>query len=299
MNWKQQALIYQISFKESLGLTKSGSFRDKPYPQILSNNDAKKGANFYTYPNEEAFKELKTWANKAHGKAVNFCGTGLMNMLRSEHIPYNLFHPIAKQNDDNPELVSAFFQEIFGVQIDSITQIRIEYSSHIHHKELLNDNTSFDAYIEAKYKGKTIGFGIEVKYTEKSYPYGKTERKQMFDKPDSEYNQLTKRSGIYKAETIEKLKSRKLKQFWRNHLLGIKLVELNKQSGLDEFYSVHLYPIGNTYQHQAAQEYHKCIKPKYQNRFIPVTIEKFIEVATSHLTHKDGQKWLQYLRDRY
>ncbi len=217
-------------------------------------------------------------------------------MLRSEHIPYNLFHPIAKQNDDNPELVSAFFQELFGVQIDSITQIRIEYSSYIHRKVLLNDNTSFDAYIEANHKDKVIGFGIEVKYTEKSYPYGKTERKQTFDNPNSPYNQLTESSGIYIGETIDKLKSTKLKQFWRNHLLGIRLVELQE---LDEFYSVHLYPQGNTYQHQAAQEYQECLEPEHQFRFKPITFEKFIEVAASQFIDAESKNWVGYLRDRY
>jgi hypothetical protein len=296
MNWKQQALNLQLSYKASLGLTKSGSFRSKPYPQILSNTDAQIGANFYTYPNEKAFNELKDWVNKANGKAVNFCGIGLKNMLRSEHIPYNLFHPIAKENDSNPKLVLDFFQELFGVQVDIISQIRIEYSSHIPRSELLNDNTSFDAYIEAQFKGKTIGFGIEVKYTEKSYPYGRTEKEQMFEMPGSEYNQLTSKSGYYLGESLEKLKTTKLKQFWRNHLLGIRLVELQE---LDEFYSVHLYPEGNTYQHQAAQEYQECLEPEHQFRFKPVTFERFIEIAASHFLDKESEKWLEYLRDRY
>lgn len=299
MNWKQQALSHQLKFKESLGLTKSGRFRNQPYPQILSDDDAQKGANFYTYPNKESFSELQSWANKAHGKPVNFCGTGLKNMLRSEHIPYNLFHPIAKQNDRNPELVSAWFQVLTRVPNDKITQIRIEYSSDIPRSELLTDNTSFDAYIEAIYKDKTIGFGIEVKYTEKSYPYGDTEKKEMLNNPDSAYNKLTRTSGIYLVESIEKLKSRKLKQFWRNHLLGLKLVELNKQSGIAEFYSVHIYPQGNTYQRLAVQEYHSSIKPEHQRRFIPITFEKFIEVALSHFTDADSKQWLGYLRDRY
>jgi hypothetical protein len=189
-----------------------------------------------------------------------------------------------------------FFQELFGVQVDIISQIRIEYSSHIPRSELLNDNTSFDAYIEAEYQGKTIGFGIEVKYTEKSYPYGRTEKEQMFEMPGSEYNQLTSKSGYYLGESLEKLKTTKLKQFWRNHLLGIRLLKLQE---LDEFYSVHLYPEGNTYQHQAAQEYQECLEPEHQFRFKPVTFERFIEIAASHFLDKESEKWLEYLRDRY
>lgn len=112
----------------------------------------------------------------------------------------------------------------------------------------------------------------------------------------SEYNKLTGRCGYYSEQTIDKLKTPKLKQFWRNHLLGIKLLELGE---LDEFYSIHLYPAGNLYQDQAAQLYLKSLVPDKRNTFKPVTFERFIEAAEKHFKDPESKKWLEYLRDRY
>ena len=101
MTWKEKALKKQLEFKEGLGLTRSGTFAKNEYNHILHTNDANNGANFYCYNNPSEWQELQEWANKDKGKKVVFTGLGLANMLRGEHIPFNLFYPLEKLRNNN------------------------------------------------------------------------------------------------------------------------------------------------------------------------------------------------------
>jgi hypothetical protein len=42
-------------------------------------------------------EQLEQWVKKQNRK-VNFLSNGLKNMLRSEHVPYNLFYPLENLN---------------------------------------------------------------------------------------------------------------------------------------------------------------------------------------------------------
>ncbi len=300
MTWKEKALKKQLKFKESLGLTKSGTFGKKKieYPNILHHDDAKNGANFYCYNNTTKWQALKKWADKDKGKKVDFTGLGLANMLRSEHIPFNFFYPLEKLRNKNPELLNKFLEKLLdnNINVDKVTRIKIEFTSDIHKSKLLDDNTSFDAYIEYLDGEKKCGLGIELKYTEKSYPYGKTERRRMFDQLNSEYNRLTGNCGYYNLEKVKELRGNKLKQLWRNHLLGIKMVEIKE---LDKFHSVHIYPQGNTYQKEACDMYIDCLVDDKKQSFVPATFEKFISVAADVLSGKEHKNWIDYLKKRY
>ena len=87
---------------------------------------------------------------------------GLMgNMLRSEHIPWNVFYPM---NLDKQATLTLLKEILKTDEIDKVTDIRIEWAPE--KEEALDDNTSFDTYIEYIYNGKECGVGIEVKYTE-------------------------------------------------------------------------------------------------------------------------------------
>jgi len=252
----------------------------------LSFTDSSIGYNGYCYENTGHEKKQKR---------VNFNGEGLRNMLRSEHIPYNMFFPLAKLLKANPELLNQFIEKLIpDVKISQVDKIKIEYVSELGKKELLDDNTSFDAYIEYTYKNKKCGLGFELKYTEKSYPYGNTEENRLFDK-NSEYNQLAKKSDCfnYKFYNSDKTELKKIKQLWRNHLLGIKLVDIGE---LKEFHSVHIFPKGNKYQKQACDKYIKCLSTKGKRSFIPVSFEKFVSVAKDTF---GNQNWIDYLEKRY
>ena len=206
-----------------------------------------------------------------------------------------MFFPIAKLYKTKPKLVKQFLEKLIPkIEISQINKFRIEYVSELKKKELLDDNTSFDAYIEYNSGNKKCGLGIELKYTEKSYPYGNTEGKRLFSEK-SEYNILAKKSNCFncKLHKLDKQKLKKVKQLWRNHLLGIKLVDIKE---LDEFHSVHIYPKGNNYQKQACDNYIKYLSEIGKQSFIPIEFENFTSVA--HDIFGD-QNWIEYLERRY
>ncbi|MCK5775954.1 MAG: hypothetical protein KAH25_07260 [Bacteroidales bacterium] len=298
--WKEIALEKQIAFKNSLGFTKSGTYgkKNKEYENFLHTSDAQNGGNFYCHDDAKEWKSLLEWSKENKGERVDFTNASMANMLRSEHIPYNLFYPLEKLRLSNPDLLIVFLEELLGqgIKIESVLAIKIEFAGKAHKTDLLDDNTSFDAYIEYMSDGKKCGLGIEVKYTEKSYPYDKREKQRMFDQPDSEYNSLSRKCNYYNDENLGDLKLEKLKQIWRNHLLGIKMVAIGE---LDEFHSMHIFPESNTYQKEASTEYIKCLKNKKEASFLPITFEKFISAAKKVFTDEPDLKWVKYLEDRY
>ena len=71
---------------------------------------------------------------------------------------------------------------------------------------------------------------------------------------------------------------------------------------LDQFYSVHIYPEGNTYQTKVCNSYVACLKEEYKQSFQPITFEKFIEVAEQVLGKNEyiiNIDWINYLKNRY
>lgn len=299
LSGKNKAKLKQVEFKTSiLKLQTSGKHNNIEYKHILSKEDSEKGYNFYCYKTLE-WRELQDWADKNTGnkksKKVNFKGEGLRNMLRSEHIPYNMFFPLAKLNKSKPELVKRFLEKLIpNINISCVKKIRIEYVSETDKNKLLNDNTSFDAYIEYNDGNKNCGLGIELKYTEKSYPYGDTEEQNLFD-VNSKYNLLAKKSDCFISDFSELNKSdlKTIKQLFRNHLLGLKLVDI---SCLENFNSVHVYPEGNIYQKIACDKYTNHLSLKGKQSFTPITFEKFVMAAKEIF---GNQNWIEYFEKRY
>ena len=300
MNWKEEALKKQLEYKKSLGLDKSGTFgkKNKEYENILHISDAINGANFYCHSDKDEWKNLKEWSNIDKGSRVDFTASSLTDLVRSEHIPFNFFYPLEKLRVDNPEDLKLFLEGLFDnkIKVDEVTRVKIEFSSDLHKSKLLEDNTSFNAYIEYLDSGKKCGLGFEINYAEKSSPYGNTERKRMFDQPNSRYNKLTKKSGFYNAEKIDDLRTNKIKQLWVNHLLGMKMVEVKE---LNKFHSVHLFPKGNSYQAEACSDYLDCLNEKHEQYFMPLTFEKFARKAKEILNSKEQVEWIEYLENRY
>ncbi len=293
--WKNIALQKQLSFKSKLGLTRSGMHNGITYSHILSDQDASIGANFYCYMQNEEWSNLQAWANKSKGKKINFDGEGLKNLLRSEHIPYNVFYPLEKLRIAKPDLLNKLIEKLFENKINAteVVRIKVEFAADTHKSKLLNDNTAFDAYIEYKDGNDLCALGIEVKYTEKSYPYGGTEKDRIED-PTSEYNLLSKK--YYLEDKITELHKKKLKQPWRNHLLGFKLVE---KGILKKFHSVLMYPEGNTYQSEVCEKYKECLMGEYLENFVGLSFENFVTIAEKELVNYKDKNWIEYIKNRY
>lgn len=296
MAFKDLARIKQIDFKnQKLELFEKGQRGGIEYDQILASKDALEGANYYTYKTAD-WSKLKDWALAQ--EKVAFSSYGLSDMLRSQHIAYNIAYPLYKLQQEDPALLTSFLNGLMPVlKLKSVLAIKVEYAGALHPKDLLDDKTSFDIYLEYLNEAEEKGIlGIEVKYTETSYAWGITERKRMKDK-SSIYFEVARISGVYNDDWLEKGDvSKILKQPFRNHLLGLAL---QQQGACQHFYSVHLYPNFNTYQQKTVKCYLSCLKHESQELFVPITYEDFIELGLSMLQSPWQQDWLNYLKDRY
>lgn len=254
------------------------------YGNYLTKEDGEKGKNFYDgYGVFDAVKKYRKYNKPLYS-----------NLLRSEHIPFNIFIPLDKDRN----YCKNVFSDILNSNIISIDKIEIEYAPKPKEK-YLNDGTSFDAYIEyTNYDGTKGMIGIEVKYTEKEYKLqaNSKQEKDINDK-NSLYFSVTNSCGLYKANAIEVLPTDKFRQVWRNHILGesILLADSNK---FQHFTSLTLFPSDNSHFIKTSKEYIDLLT-KNDNKFIALTYEDFFALLSKHCPDSNYKKWLDYLTTRY
>lgn len=268
------------------------------YENVLCNSDARLGLIFYEGFRAEILKHLAQPIPKTSSAPS---GQMLTNLLRSEHIPYNIFFPM----HHDMEGCRKVFNDLIGRdEIKSVDEIRIEY-----HPEpisnYLNDHTAFDVFIAyTGYDNKPCGIGIEVKYTEKEYPLKKDSMEYSHVKDENgktrlskEYRQVTDNSGWFKEGVEDELVSNTYRQIWRNHILGAAMIE-NKD--ISRFYSVTLYPQLNVHFSVSAMPgYKQLLSDKGFDTCIPVTYERLFDLMNKYFTLKEKDEWLKYLKDRY
>lgn len=267
------------------------------YGAFLMPDDANAGLNFCEDFRQEILERIK----KRYPSLTTTQHDGLYaNMLRSEHIPWNVFIPMSH----NLQATAMVFNKILGTdEIDEVTDIRIEWAPD--KIKCLNDNTSFDTYIEYLHNDKTCGIGIEVKYTEEGYPFGVKERREVMEKVQSRYAQVTKSIGWF----ITKISSRPIRetdlckdeyrQIWRNHLLGASMV-LHDPPMVDKFHSITLYPKGNPHFNEVLPAYEQFLTDEGRATFGYITIESLIDLLEQHFPQtQEFQNWIQYLKIRY
>lgn len=269
------------------------------YENVLCKSDAQLGLVFY-----EGFRKdiLKYLAQPIPKTSSVPSGQMLTNMLRSEHIPYNIFFPM-QYDKEGCRMV---FNDLIGQkEIKSINDIKIEY-----HPEpiadFLNDHTAFDVFIAyTGYDDKPCGIGIEVKYTENSYPLKKGSREYTHLKDENgntklskEYQQATDNSGWFKSGVEDDLISNKYRQIWRNHILGAAMIA---HKDIDRFYSVTLFPELNVHFLTNAMPGYKneLLSDKGYQTCIPLTYERLFSLIEKYFTMPQKNDWLKYLKDRY
>ena len=209
------------------------------------------------------------------------------DLLRSEHIPFNMFAPLLT----NRVLAQQIIVSAFAIESHPPYQIRFEYAPErrIH----LNDATAFDTYISFRVNNsRNVAIGVEVKYTEGSYAIGRTE-KQRVDDRNSSYWRVTWESGAFADPDNKALGSDDLRQIWRNHLLGLSMC-LNGE--LDNFYSITLYPAGNHHFKDSIYKYQTLLKEEMRRKVYGCTYEQFIAAINGG---DSILAWKQYLSERY
>lgn len=278
--FKRRARLHQSKFRAmTLGLPEC-----RDYGNRLCTADALAGKNFYPWPGMLPAIEGR------YGLADTKLS---FDMLRSEHIPFNFFIPLREH-----AAMIALAQEWSGVEVAQILSVEIEWAPKP--KALfLDDNTSFDAYVAYGAKNGARGaIGVEVKFTEREYPWGKTERTRMFDDRSS-YLRVHEASGIYGPGSLELLRTPRFKQLWRNQLLGEAMLQC-RELGFAHFTSVLLYPKGNDHFVEATREYEKMLVPaRTSSAFRGVTFEDFVATCREHAQAPEARGWADYLAARY
>jgi len=169
------------------------------------------------------------------------------DMLRSEHIPFNMLAPLVGR----PGLTRLVLGAAFGLDLGGPYETRLEWAPEPA-DSYLGDRTSFDSYVQGVgADGELVGVGIEVKYTERGYRLGASEAARVRDL-ESTYWATTRESGLFAADGDHGLAHDDLRQIWRNHILGLAMVQ---RGDIAKFVSVILYPAGNEHFTMALHDY--------------------------------------------
>jgi len=253
------------------------------YGNYLTINDAQNGYNFYS--GFDIFNAVKKYSD--------FNKNLYQNMLRSEHIPFNIFIPL----ENNKKYFTEVFNEILDGKIKTINSLKIEYAPQPK-ENYLNDRTSFDVYIEYTQNDNKNGIiGIEIKYTERGYKIGEKEKNEI-DNCESIYYKITNESNTYRDEIISKLKEDDYRQIWRNHLLGESIL-LKNTDKFQYFTSITFYPQNNSHFQKVSKEYKEFLKDEYKDKCLFITYEKLIELLYKYCPDSNYKKWIEYLNKRY
>lgn len=278
-------------------------------PKHLCDGD---GAYVIFYPGFR--REITREVNKSESPTK---GQMVSNLLRSEHMPYNIFYPMRK------DLVGAarLFNEILGEdRIGRINDIKIEYNP-----GGLKDGTAFDVFVAyTSVEGKRGAIGIEVKYTEKEYlikrgskEWNETHCAYGVHLADN-YRRPSRRSGWFKDEYIddayfsdkdacrEHVTANLYRQIWRNHLLGASMVLGlcgNPADRLDEFTSLTVHPEGNGhFGDDLWKAYGKKLTDAGKATIRHLTYERLFPMMSACLSSESIPQlgdWVDYLERRY
>lgn len=270
------------------------------YGAFLCKEDADAGLNFF-----EGFRPeiLQAIAERYPNMTASQHDGLFANMLRSEHIPWNVFFPMKRDLNRAKDVLNEILDSrVEGiVEIDEVLDIRIEWAPD--KKLTLDDNTSFDVFVEYRHGNERGGLGIEVKFTEKGYPFGKKEYHEVMENQNSRYAQVTA-SCPYFIDEVRKsaikdtiLCKDDFRQVWRNHLLGAAMV----QNGMsDRFISMTVFPSGNEHFRMVGREYEALLTPqgRYSCQF--VSFEKlFVFLTVNYSGTEHHVPWIRYLINRY
>lgn len=251
---------------------------------MLCRADAIKGLNFYRdYGVFEAvqdrFPKYKTQL--------------YANMLRSEHIPFNIFIPFRIEKN----LFCETIKLAIGIDPAKVLSISIEHAPDRAAKRL-GDKTSFDVFCDCEDRsGNRFFIGIEVKYTERQYKIGKKENEYCQDLGSS-YYEISKRSGLYLPSAFESLKTDRFRQMWRNHLLAEATLETYRTT-YKYYRSVILFPSGNKHLSKVADEYKGLLSKGSVDTFKMIKFEDFFSAIQMQTSSPRAKKWAAYLSKRY
>ena len=273
-SFKATARLHQSEFR-----TNKLNVNYDRYGSCLTETDARQLLNYYDH------LDVRQILRRRYPK---YSKNRDANLLRSEHIPFNLFAPLVNR----AALAEQILKNIISRKLRQPIRIEFEWAPKPA-ENYLDDHTSFDTYIEARDNHEQlIGIGIEVKYTERGYPVGKSEAKRVSN-PDSLYWKVTRQSNVFRDNKCQILGKKDMRQIWRNHLLGLAL----KQTGdVDQFILLTIYPAGNRYMAESISRYRDLLTDDGKNNCLGLTFEDYIAGIKGG---DEIMEWKKYLQKRY
>lgn len=268
--FKAKARLFQSKYRAEV---LEVGFQD--YGNRLTDSDAQALLNYYSKLNSRDVlrKRYPSYSRKRDA-----------DLLRSEHIPFNLLAPLNTDREAAVKIIS----DVWNIPCAKIQAIEIEYAPSPK-ENYLNDGTAFDTYLKVLLEnGNTCGIGIEVKYTEQAYPIGQTESVNI-NNHDSLYWATARASGVFNNPEDAIFGTDEFRQVWRNHLLGLKMSQVGD---VDEFYSITLFPKGNNHFNHVIPEYISHLKDKAKPYVIGCTFEKFIPAIQGTVEFEEWKHWL-------
>ena len=263
-------------------------------PHFLSKEDARAGKIYYEPYRKEILEYIE----------ADFGGFDAMregNMLRSDHIPLNIFIPMRTDLEKTAALLNTFLPVS---PIKSIEKIIIEKNNDKTIKDCnLEGNNSLDVIVNFTHNDGEKGLiGVEVEFTELSFMMKEAERKSIFDNSEKPYQKVSEVCGYYQMNDIEDFISDKLskdeyRQIWKSHILGASQI---MQGNIKHYYNIYLYPNDNEHFGKRIPEYLQFLTSKGKETLIPITFEQFFPEMAGVFNENDiEKKWIKYLKARY
>jgi len=148
--FKKAARLHQSRFRAILGVGYNA------YGNRLLDADAQRWLNYY-----DGLGVRESLARRFDGQ---YKAERDADMLRSEHIPFNLIAPL----DADRPLAVRILNRALDLDLVEVTQVAIEYAPEPK-SNYLYDGTSFDAYVDGL-AGEKDATGIVRRYADQSSP---------------------------------------------------------------------------------------------------------------------------------
>lgn len=278
--------MYRVEIGEDEGVGPTKGSKQK-YGNMISGGEIS-GKNFLMKETFEYAKE-RVEKKKKEKTVETIDGFRLFNnLLSSQPMAFNLFHPLILLLKQEPAVVTLAIRSVFrNFPVFEVTEIGLEFIPTPIEK-YTNDKSAMDAYIRfVDNKGGKHIIAIETKYTD---VLGVNEASRC-----EEQKQMLIDTGLFSADFEGLLMGGKVKltQIYRNLLLTEKY---RIEEELKDSYSVVLSPKDHPSTEEEIKSVTEYLKPEYANKLSAVALEDFVDAIIQYLPEYYAQVYEKFRR---
>lgn len=278
--------MYRVEIGEEEGTGPTRASKRK-YGNMISGGEVS-GKNFLM---KETFEYAKKRVEKKKKEKTVETIDGFRlfnNLLSSQPMAFNLFHPLMLLLKQDPAMVTLAVRSVFrNFPVYEVTEIGLEFIP-TPIENYTNDKSAMDAYIRfVDNKGGKHIIAIETKYTD---VLGVNEASHC-----EEQKQMLVDTSLFSADFEELLMGSevKLTQIYRNFLLT---EQYRIKEGLRDSYSVVLSPKNHPSTEEEISSVTKYLKPEFAYKLSAVTLEDFVDAMIQYLPEYYSQVYERFRR---